>query len=381
MKQRCLILIALSCVACENRPDPVKDPVGAEVQTGTIRLEEVAQVSSPVFLTSPPGDARLFVLEQAGRIRVVEDGQLLATPFLDISSKVGSGGERGLLGLAFHPAYASNGYFFVNYTDRNGDTRIERYRASADRNRADPGSVKRLLSIDQPYANHNGGMLEFGADGMLYIGMGDGGSGGDPLGNGQKLSTLLGKLLRIDVDRGDPYGIPAGNPFVGRAGARGEIWAYGLRNPWRFAFDHAGGNLYVADVGQNALEEITVVASASGGVNYGWNRMEGARCFRAESCDRGGLQIPQVDYPRSDGCSVTGGYVYRGRRIPNLVGHYFYADYCRPGLRSFHSSPAVTDQRLWDLPQATQVSSFGQDSEGELYVLSHGGRVFKIVPG
>ena len=381
MKRTCVVLLAIFSLACDDSSEVVSDPVGAEVQEETIRLQEVAQLSSPVFLASPPGDRRLFVLEQVGRIRIIDNGELLPTAFLDITDRVGSGGERGLLGLAFHPRYASNGYLYVNYTDRSGDTRIERYGTSADRNRADPGSVKRLLSVDQPYSNHNGGMLEFGPDGMLYIGLGDGGSGGDPQGNGQKLSTLLGKLLRIDVDGGEPYGIPAGNPLVDRSGTRGEIWAYGLRNPWRFSFDRPGGRLYVADVGQNAYEEINVAPAASPGLNYGWNRMEGTHCFRAETCDRSGLHVAQVDYPRSAGCSVTGGYVYRGRQLPGLVGHYFYADYCQPGLRSFHYTEGqVTKHRRWDLPQASQVSSFGQDSEGELYVMAHGGKVFKIVP-
>jgi len=225
-------------------------------------------------------------------------------------------------------------------------------------------------------------MVAFGADGMLYIGMGDGGSGGDPQGHGQNMNSLLGKILRIDVDRGEPYGVPAGNPFVGRAGARPEIWAYGVRNPWRFSFDRASSMLYVADVGQNTWEEINVVPAATAGLNYGWNTMEATHCFRAETCDRTGKQLPQVEYPRSEGCSVTGGYVYRGRAIPALVGHYFYADYCQAGIRSFRfDAGQVTAARKWETPEATQVTSFGQDSEGELYVVSQGGRVFKIVPG
>ena len=387
MIRACLNLAASLTVACTGTPGVPgvpEDSVGATSQGATIRLQEVAQgLATPVFLTSPTGDPRLFILEKPGRIRIVENGQLVATPFLDLTDRVGSrSNEQGLLGLAFHPEYASNGYLFVNYTDQAGETQIERYRVTSDRNRADAASAKRLLSIDQPFANHNGGMIAFGADGMLYIGMGDGGSGGDPQGHGQNLNSLLGKVLRIDVDRGEPYGIPAGNPFVGRAGARAEIWAYGVRNPWRFSFDRTTNLLYLADVGQNAYEEINVVPAGTAGVNYGWNIMEARHCFRGDACDRAGLQLPLVEYPRSAGCSVTGGYVYRGARLPALVGHYFYADYCQPGIRSFrYDGGTVTGERSWDLPGATQVSGFGQDSDGELYVVSLAGKVFRIVPG
>jgi glucose/arabinose dehydrogenase len=384
MIRTCLSLLAASSLACTPAPETPNDPTGAG-QTGNIRLQEVASgLSSPVFLVSPPGDRRVFVIEKPGRIRIIDNGTLISTPYLDITERVGAGGnEQGLLGLAFHPGYASNGYFFVNYTDTSGDTRIERYRVGPDRNRADAASAKRLLAIDQPYSNHNGGMIAFGPDGMLYIGMGDGGSGGDPQGHGQNMNSLLGKILRIDVDRGDPYGIPAGNPFVGQAGRRGEIWASGVRNPWRFSFDPASGMLYVADVGQNTNEEINVVPASAAGLNYGWNRMEAKHCFppSVTTCDQTGLQIPQVEYPRSQGFSVTGGYVYRGRAISSLAGHYFYADFGQPGIRSFRFADGrVQDERQWELPEATSVSSFGQDSEGELYVVSLGGRVFKIVP-
>jgi glucose/arabinose dehydrogenase len=385
MMRRCLGLVLALTLACAESPGGPAEPRPAtQSRAVTLSLQLVAQgLASPVFLTAPGRDSRLFVLEQVGRIRVIENGVLLPTPFLDITTRVGSGGERGLLGLAFHPRFDDNCFFYVNYTDKSGNTRIERYRVTTDRNRVDTLSSKLLLSIAQPFANHNGGMLAFGPDGMLYIGMGDGGSGGDPQGHGQNMNSLLGKILRIDVDRGDPYGIPAGNPFVGQAGRRGEIWASGVRNPWRFAFDPAGGMLYVADVGQNTNEEINVVPASAAGVNYGWNRMEAKHCFPATvtSCDQTGLQVPQVEYPRSQGISVTGGYVYRGRAIPSLVGHYFYADFGQPGIRSFRFADGrVQDERRWELPEATSVSSFGQDSEGELYVVSLGGRVFKIVP-
>ena len=399
MIRAALILLVALTAACATPSTTPKSPIEsaplttvppeAEANNETkgsaqanIRLQEVASgLASPVFLGSPPGDSRLFVAEKPGRIRIIDDGQLLSRPYLDITDRVGSSSsEQGLLGLAFHPRYASNGFFFVNYTDKAGDTQIERYQVTADPSRVDRASARRLLSIDQPFANHNGGMIAFGPDGMLYIGTGDGGSGADPQGHGQNLNSLLGKILRIDVDRGDPYGVPTGNPFIGRAGTRPEIWAFGLRNPWRFSFDQAGGLLFVADVGQNAYEEINVVPATAAGLNYGWNRMEGTHCFRAQSCDRSGLQLPQLEYGRADGCSVTGGYVYRGRQLPAFVGDYFYADYCQPGIRSFRfTNGAVSNERRWDVPQATEVSSFGQAADGELYVLSLEGRVFKIV--
>jgi glucose/arabinose dehydrogenase len=309
----------------------------------------------------------------------VEGGQLRAEPFLDVSAKISTGGERGLLGLAFHPRYATNGLFYVNYTDAAGNTRVERYRVSADRNRADPASASLVLAVAQPFANHNGGMLAFGPDGMLYVGMGDGGSGGDPQGNGQNLATLLGKLLRLDVDAGTPYAIPAGNPYANQANARGEIWASGLRNPWRFSFDQTDRRLYIADVGQSALEEVNSAPADAAGLNYGWRIMEGTSCFGPAACQRTGLRLPSIEYGRSDGCSITGGYAYRGS-ITALRGHYFYSDYCRGWLRSARiaADGTVSDQRLWDVGPLGQVLSFGQDASGELYVLSADGRVYRI---
>jgi glucose/arabinose dehydrogenase len=347
-----------------------------------VRLEPVASgLRNPVHLTSPTSDTRLFVVEQHGRIRIVQDGRLLDAPFLDITDRVGSGGERGLLSVAFHPNYGSNGFFYVNYTDREGDTRIERYSATEDRNRADPSSAKRILTIEQPFGNHNGGLITFGPDGMLYIGMGDGGSGGDPQGHGQNRNSLLGALLRIDVNGGDPYTIPLDNPFVQTANARPEIWAYGLRNPWRWSFDREAGMLYVADVGQNAWEEINVVPARDAGLNYGWNVMEGDHCFRSPSCDRSGLVTPALEYPNpAQGCSVTGGYVYRGQAIPSLRGHYFYGDFCGGWVRSFrYADGAATEQREWEFGDIGNVLSFGEDSAGELYVLSANGRVYRMV--
>ena len=374
-----IVFALLLLAGCSDDPGGTVDPPGGD----EIRLQEVAAgLSGPVFLTAPRQDARLFVVEQPGRIRVVENGALLPVPFLDITDRVSSGGERGLLSVAFHPSYAANGYLYVNYTDRGGDTRIERFRVGADRNRADPASARLILQVAQPFANHNGGLVAFGPDGRLYVGMGDGGNGGDPLGHGQNRATLLGDILRIDVDAGDPYAVPADNPFVGQAGARGEIWATGVRNPWRFAFDREAGLLYLADVGQNALEEVNVVPAASAGLNFGWNVMEGSRCFSpAEGCSRTGLVVPVLEYGHSEGCSVTGGYVYRGSRIPALRGHYFYADYCQGWIRSFrHQGGEALDRREWALGDVGSVLSFGEDAAGELYVLSANGRVYRIDP-
>lgn len=366
--------------AAPASPEVGTEPVFTDAKLG---LKEVVQgLSSPIYLTAPAGDPRLFVVEQAGRIRIVRDGILVPEPFLDITGKVRSGGEQGLFSVAFHPDYRRTGFLYVNYTDRQGDTQVERYRVSTNAERADPASARRILSIDQPFANHNGGLNLFGPDGMLYIGMGDGGSGGDPRGNGQSRTTLLGKLLRIDVDRGDPYAIPSDNPYAS-GGGRGEIWALGLRNPWRFAFDRTNGMLYIADVGQNASEEVHAAPANRSGLNYGWNIMEGASCYGGSSCDRKGLQMPVVSYGRAAGeCSVIGGFGYRGKAVPSLAGHYFYADYCAGWIRSFRweSGRAVGHTR-WATPPHGMVLSFGEDSGGELYVLSHDGRVFRIVGG
>lgn len=347
-----------------------------------LSVTEIASgLSNPLYVTAPVGDSRLFVVEQGGRIRVVKNGQLLQTPFLDITSRVSSGGERGLLSVAFHPLYAANGFFFVNFTDLSGNTRVERFSVSNDPDVAAPASSKLILTVAQPFANHNGGLNLFGPDGMLYIGLGDGGNAGDPLGNGQNRGTLLGKILRIDVDRGDPYSIPADNPFVGQQGARAEIWAYGLRNPWRFTFDRPDGLLFIADVGQARFEEVDVVPANRAGVNYGWNAMEGASCFNSSSCNQQGLELPVISYDRSGGaCSVTGGFVYRGASLPEIAGHYFYSDYCAGFLKSFrYQNGSALDQRTWDVGAIGSITSFGEDAAGELYMTSSNGRVYRIV--
>lgn len=352
----------------------------SERTEGLRAVEVAAGLASPVHLTAPTGDERLFVVEQAGRIRIVRQGQLLDRPFLDITDRVGSGGERGLLGLAFDPDYADSGGFWVNFTDGSGDTRVERFQVSAsDPDVAIASSATPVLHVRQPFGNHNGGLVAFGPDGMLYVGMGDGGGAGDPHGHGQDRGSLLGALLRLDVRSAEPYVIPPDNPFAGTGGGLGEIWAYGLRNPWRFSFDPPSGLLFIADVGQNAREEINAVQASAAGLNYGWNIMEGTRCFGGGGCDRAGLTEPVHEYGRSDGCSVTGGHVYRGSALSGLRGVYFYSDYCRGWLRSFRmENGRATDHREWTIGPVGRVLSFGVDAAGELYMLSDNGRVYRL---
>ena len=348
-----------------------------------LRLEVVAEgLSQPVYLASPPGDPRQFVLEQVGRIRIIEGGRLLRAPFLDIRSRVRSGGERGLLSVAFHPRFAQNGFFYVDYTDLEGDTRIERYRVSRDRGRADPASAHLILHVDQPYANHNGGLVMFGPDGMLYVGMGDGGAGGDPHGNGQNPGALLGKLLRLDVDHGDPYVTPRDNPFIHRTGFRPEIYALGLRNPWRYCFDPPSGQLVIADVGQDQWEEIDAVPAKGGGWNFGWNLEEGRHAFHSGTPATPTLTSPVYEFGHDRGCSIIGGFVYRGRKIAELSGLYLYSDYCDSRLRAVRiENGRATDAGEWNLHARGAVSSFGVDDAGEIYLTTLDGRVSRIVRG
>lgn len=379
------LILAAAASGCGSQfesetPDP---PSG----TVPVRLQEIASgLAFPLYLTSPPGDTeRLFILERAGTIRIVKAGALLPTPFLDISGQVSTSGEQGLLGLAFTPDYASSGRFVIHYTDPAGNTVVSRFRVSGDPDLADATSEEVLLRAEQPFSNHNGGQIAFGPDGLLYIGLGDGGGSNDPGGRGQSLADLLGSILRIDATGDATSIVPPDNPFVGMAEARPEIWSYGLRNPWRFSFDPATGDLYIADVGQNAWEEVNVALASEGtdrAANYGWNRMEGRHCFQATSCDQTGLVLPVFEYDHGSGCSITGGYVYRGAAIPAIQGHYFYSDYCAGWVRSFRlagtSVEAGTD---WPtLRPGGQVVSLGQDAAGELYLLIAEGRVFKIVP-
>lgn len=346
-------------------------------------------LSSPLLVThAGDGSERLFVVEQTGKVRIVKGGDLQSASFIDISRSVSDGGEQGLLGLAFHPSYESNGMLYLSYTDLNGTSVIREYRVSASNpDRVDGSSGRTLFRIKQPYANHNGGHLSFGPDGYLYIGLGDGGSGGDPGNRAQSRGTLLGKILRIDVNRRTgslPYGIPPTNPYVGRSGLD-QIWAYGLRNPWRFSFDRATGDLWIGDVGQSSWEEVDRALASSGrnagrGVNYGWRVMEGAHCFRPSSgCVRTGRTLPLTEYGHSNGrCSITGGYVYRGKTYPDLIGAYLFADYCSGEIWFIDrgATRGVTPRRALDTN--TRITSFGEDEVGELYLTSAEGTVYRV---
>ena len=347
-----------------------------------IRAQEVmAGFTNPVHVTALPGDSRLFVVEQGGLIRIIEDGAVLTTPFLDARSKVNCCGERGLLSLAFDPAYANNGRFYIYYTNSLGDVVVDRHTVSANPDVADAAFVQVISIPHRTYGNHNGGLVTFGPDGMLYLAPGDGGSGGDPDNHGQNINSLLGKLLRLNVTE-LPYTIPPDNPYANQPGAD-EIWAIGLRNPWRYSFD-VGANpamLYIADVGQNLWEEVDAVSASTGGLNYGWRLMEASACYNPSSgCNQTGLTLPVHEYSHSLGCSVTGGFVYRGSALPEVVGHYFYSDYCSGWLRSFRlSGGAATDHRTWTIGSVGNVTSFGLDGVGEMYMTSANGRVYKLV--
>ncbi|PFG73644.1 PQQ-dependent sugar dehydrogenase [Tepidiforma thermophila] len=359
-------------------PSPAPTPAPLPPLPGIVVERVAGGLQRPTFVTGAgDGSGRLFVLEKRGTIRIVRDGAVLPEPFLDIRSRVtSSGNEQGLLGLAFHPRFAENGRFFVYYTAADGgaNTLAEFRVSSTDPDRADPASARVLLAIPDRYSNHNGGMLAFGPDGYLYIALGDGGGAGDPLRAGQDLANPLGAILRIDVDAppasGLAYAIPPDNPFLGREGARPEIWAYGLRNPWRFSFDRQTGDLWIADVGQNAREEVNFQPAGSpGGQNYGWSIMEGTNCYRpASGCDRTGLTLPVFEYTHSDGCSITGGYVYRGAAFPALRGAYLAADYCTGAAWAIRrQGETFRADRLPDFP--TGISSFGEDDAGELYIV------------
>lgn len=341
----------------------------------------------PVFVTGAgDGSGRLFVIQQSGQIMVARDGALLAQPFLDISDRTslprgGSGyGERGLLGLAFHPQFAQNGYFYVNYTDRDGNTNISRFQVRSDNpDQADPGSEKRLLFVEQPYPNHNGGMLEFGPDSFLYIGLGDGGSAGDPHGNGQSTQTFLGKILRIDVDGGDPYGIPTDNPFA-NGGGLPEIWAYGLRNPWRFSFDRLTHDLYIADVGQNQWEEVDFLPAGSpGGSNFGWNYFEASHAYEGKPPADAVIVQPVAEYDHGQGCSITGGYVYRGVNLPDWKGVYLYGDYCTGLVWGLLRNTDGTWQNKLLFQTGMSITSFGLDEAGDLFLTDYNtGAVYRL---
>jgi glucose/arabinose dehydrogenase len=372
---RSLLLLPLALLGC------------FQVPPGEFKLELIAQgLIKPLYLTSPVNDPRLFIVQQGGQILLFEGGAVKATPFLDVSARIKSTGtEQGLLSVAFHPDFAANGKFYIDYTDTNGDTVISQFLVSADPNLADPNSELIILTQEQPFENHNGGLLKFGPDGFLYIGLGDGGSANDPQRNGQNLNSLLGKILRIDVDGGVPFAIPANNPFANQVNARGEIWHFGLRNPWRFSFDRQTGNLYIGDVGQNNFEEIDFMIGGVGGLNWGWSAMEGSgHCVNDASCNALGISIPITEYPHRDGCSVTGGYVYRGALIPALQGKYLYSDFCQGFIRALtvEGGALVSEEDItakFGIRDAGNVASFGEDASGELYIIDLKGAVFKIV--
>jgi glucose/arabinose dehydrogenase len=357
-------------------------PTTIDVATLRLGLEEVASgFERPVFLTAPPGDPRLFVVDQPGRISVISGGEVGV--FLDIRDDVRFGGEQGLLGLAFHPDYDRNGRFYVDYIDNDGDTVLTEYRADArDPNVADPATRRVVLRVGQPAGNHNGGMITFGPDGYLWFGLGDGGGANDRFGNGQRSDRLLGSMLRIEVGprAPTPYGLPDTTPFVADGGLP-EVWAIGLRNPWRFSFD--GNDLYIADVGQRRVEEINVVVASATGLNFGWPILEGGECFQSGGCDRSGLVEPVTSYTHGNGCSVTGGYVYRGDAIAGLKGHYLFGDYCGGWVESIRvAAGRVADEREWFEPGTLPgLTSFGVDSAGEMYVLVASGTVYRIVRG
>jgi len=349
-------------------------------------IKVLSGLALPVHVThAGDGSGRLFIVEQRGRIRIAKNGALLAQAFLDIQDRVSCCGERGLLSVAFPPGYATKGYFYVNYTNTAGNTVVARYRITANPDVADAASESIVLTVNQPYSNHNGGQLAFSPrDGYLYIGMGDGGSSGDPQNNGQTPSVLLGKMLRIDVESGaTPYAIPPSNPFLNNAAYRQEIWATGMRNPWRFSFDRDTHDLYIADVGQNQYEEVNVQPAASaGGENYGWNVTEGLHCYGQSTCSMTGFTMPVAEYDHtSGGCSVSGGFVYRGTRWPDAKGIYFYGDYCNGkvwGLRR------ISNQWQSSLLATTgySIATFGEDQNGELYVANYStGDIYLLAVG
>ena len=369
---------------------------GCSLSRGSLGAELVADgFTAPLFVCSQPGDAdRLYVVEQGGKIWIISGGVPLPIPFLDISGLISSGSERGLLGLAFHPDYGLNGFFYVNYTEKTrGETVVARYQRSGDdENSADPTSGYTVLTIPQPFANHNGGMIAFGPDRYLYIASGDGGGANDPDGNGQNLATLLGKILRIDVDLEAPYAVPPDNPFKVQPGTREEIWAYGLRNPWRFSFDTSTGDIYIGDVGQDAREEIDFQAAASlGGENYGWDIAEGIACQGGSgTCGLSPLYAaPVYDYDHRSGESITGGYVYRGAAIETFRGYYLFGDFVSGRVWSFKLEggvPVDLTEHTRDLTPAGgrsigAISSFGEDASGELYIVDYSdGEIYKVVP-
>jgi glucose/arabinose dehydrogenase len=355
----------------------------------SVSLEAYVTVpGGPLAITSPrDGTGRLFVATKAGQVRIVRDGVLDPDPMLDISSLVSNGGEQGLLGIAVHPGFPDDPRVVVDYTDVNGDTVVASYRLDpADTDRLDPGSATTILTVDQPFANHNGGAVGFGPDGYLHVGLGDGGSGGDPLESGEHLDTLLGKILRLDVDSpaagGAAYAIPPGNPFANVSGARPEIWLTGLRNPWRFAFDRATGDLWIGDVGQGAWEEVDVAPAGVGGLDFGWDRMEGAHCFEPETgCPTDGLTLPVTEYGHEEGCTIIGGTVSRGPAQALLAGGYLFGDYCTGRLWAIAATAGATGavEPVRVGTAGSGLAGLGEDEAGELYAANLDGTVSRVV--
>ncbi len=388
-----LLVVVSGCTTDDNKSNVSSIPSPTESPVGTITATVVASgLSQPLYVCSPPADSsRLFIIEKSGKIKILRDGQILPSPFLDITDRVNSSAsERGLLGLAFHPNYSNNGLFFVNYTNLAGSTTISRFRVSDNPEAAIVSSEAIVLTVPQPYSNHNAGMLAFGpTDGYLYIGLGDGGSGGDPENRAQNPRSMLGKMLRIDIDSATPYAIPANNPYAASQDTLPEIWAFGLRNPWRYSFDRETGDLWIADVGQNQVEEINFTsASSTGGENYGWRLKEGTRCFNpSQNCDPAGtLTDPVFEYLHSDPsspCSVTGGYVYRGNKIPRLYGEYLFGDFCSGQIwsMSLTGDSVAVDQISDKLGiRSLALASFGEDAGGDIYIVDLMGTVYRIEP-
>jgi glucose/arabinose dehydrogenase len=396
-------LLALLLAACGGGGNSGTGSPDLSPGTISLGLQQInINLSFPVFATAPTNDAnRLFIVEKNGAIKILDLNtlQLRPTPFLTVTG-ISTSGEQGLLGLAFHPNFAQNGFFYIYVSNASGDSEIRRYTVSANPDVADPTSTL-ITTISQlmpdgmtRFTNHKAGWIGFGQDGFLYVALGDGGSGGDPGENAENRNSLLGKILRLDVDSPDAfptdptrnYAIPAGNPFEGATPGADEIWAYGLRNPWRPSFDRGTGDFYIADVGQGAREEVNVATQVNGGgagLNFGWDIMEGSLCFEPANCSSAGLTLPLVEYDHGQGCSITGGYVYRGNAVQALQGTYFYGDFCAGFVRSFKLVNALaTEQTSWPSLSVApgNITSFGEDAAGELYIMTSGGGLFRIVP-
>ncbi|MFT7486375.1 MAG: glucose/arabinose dehydrogenase [Candidatus Paceibacteria bacterium] len=383
MNWKKLLLLGASALSLVSVPASAQGINAVQIANG---------FTSPLYLCSPPGDTnRLFVVEQnSGQIKIIKNGVVLGTPFIDLGAIASSGGERGLLGLAFHPDYSvasatGEGKFYVNYTNNSGNTVVRQYSVTANPDIADAGTFANIFQVSQPFSNHNGGCIQFGADGMLYVGTGDGGSANDPGNRAQNTTNNLGKMLRFDVDLPAPY-IPASNPFVGVAGTNDEIWAIGMRNPWRFSFDRLTGDMWIGDVGQGSREEVDFeAANSGGGLNYGWRCMEGTVCTGLSGCTCGsGTTDPVEEYSHGLGCSITGGYRYRGTDMPNYFGKYFFADYCSDRVWTIDFDGTTASNRIEHeadlaIPGDVSITSFGEDANGEIYIVdAAGGQIYRI---